>query len=60
MTVAELEHFRDLLLTREENLNELMGRSMLENNDSGKVQSLLTEIKGALEPQREVARRAAL
>ncbi len=49
MTVAELEHFRDLLLAREENLNSLKDTAFLNRDQSLKVQELLTEIKEALE-----------
>jgi len=49
MTVAELEHFRDLLIAREENLKSLEDSSFLGQNQSVKVQQLLTEIKEALE-----------
>jgi sigma-B regulation protein RsbU (phosphoserine phosphatase) len=49
MTVAELEHFRDLLMKREENLTSLMGGAMLREEQSSKVQELLGEIKSALE-----------
>jgi len=49
MTVAELEHFRDLLIAREENLKSLKDSSFLDRNQSSRVQTLLTEIKEALE-----------
>jgi serine phosphatase RsbU (regulator of sigma subunit) len=49
MTVSELEHFRDLLIAREENLKSLQDSSYLGQDQSGKVQALLTEIKEALE-----------
>jgi sigma-B regulation protein RsbU (phosphoserine phosphatase) len=49
MTVAELEHFRDLLLNREENLEYLLGEELLSEDQSEKVRDLLTEIKNALE-----------
>lgn len=49
MTVSELEHFRDLLLNREGNLESLLDRSAFDEDESGKVQALLSEIKGALE-----------
>ncbi|UCC78433.1 MAG: SpoIIE family protein phosphatase [Candidatus Zixiibacteriota bacterium] len=49
MTVAELEHFRDLLLAREESLESLKNTAFLNRDQSLKVQALLTEIKEALE-----------
>lgn len=49
MTVSELEHFRDLLLNREGNLESMLDKSAFNEDESGKVQALLTEIKGALE-----------
>lgn len=48
MTVSELEHFRDLLIAREENLESLKESSLLDRDQSGKVQTLLAEIKEAL------------
>ncbi len=49
MTVADLEHFRDLLLDREENLRALLERSSLGEDQAGKTQAVLTEIREALE-----------
>ena len=49
MTVSELEHFRDLLLNREENLNTLLDTASLQEEESEKVQSLIQEIKGAFD-----------
>lgn len=49
MTISELEHFRDLLIAREENLKSLKDSSFLGQDQSVKVQTLLTEIKEALE-----------
>lgn len=49
MTVSELEHFRDLLIAREENLSSLHDSSFLDRDQSGKVQELLSEIKEALD-----------
>ena len=49
MTVAELEHFRDLLIGREENLKFLLDGSSLDDAHSAKAQEVLSEIKNALE-----------
>ena len=49
MTVAELEHFRDLLIAREENLKILRDATLLDQDHTLKVQALLMEIKEALE-----------
>ena len=49
MTIADLEHFRDLLLAKEENLRTLMESSSLDEDQAGKTQSILTEITEALE-----------
>ncbi|UCE67068.1 MAG: SpoIIE family protein phosphatase [Candidatus Zixiibacteriota bacterium] len=49
MTVAELEHFRDLLIAREDSLKILKDTAFLDRDQSLKVRSLLTEIKDALE-----------
>jgi sigma-B regulation protein RsbU (phosphoserine phosphatase) len=50
MTLSELEHFRNLLTARENSLADWMNSFSLSNeNDAGKVRSLLAEIKDALE-----------
>lgn len=49
MTISDLEHFRNLLLQREEKLTALLDSSSLDSGDSGKVQSLVSEIREALE-----------
>lgn len=49
MTIADLEHFRDLLLEREENLKSLLEESSLDEDQAGKTQAILTEIREALE-----------
>jgi len=49
MTLSDLEHFKNLLLEREENLNEWLDAPVVASQDDiGKVQSLLVEIKEAL------------
>jgi len=49
MTVADLEHFKDLLLRRESDLNSwLKSSGQATEEDRGKVHSLLAQIKGAL------------
>jgi sigma-B regulation protein RsbU (phosphoserine phosphatase) len=49
MTIADLEHFRDLLLAREENLKALIDAPSLDDDQAVKTQSVLTEITEALE-----------
>jgi sigma-B regulation protein RsbU (phosphoserine phosphatase) len=49
MTIADLEHFRDLLLEREENLKALLEESSLDEDQAGRTQAVLTEIREALE-----------
>jgi serine phosphatase RsbU (regulator of sigma subunit) len=49
MTLSDLEHFRDLLLDREENLTNLLDSGSIHGDESGKVDSLLSEIREALE-----------
>jgi sigma-B regulation protein RsbU (phosphoserine phosphatase) len=49
MTLADLEHFRKLLLQREENVTEWLDSSGgMRREDASKARALLEEIKGAL------------
>ncbi len=48
MTIADLEHFRNLLFEREKNLNDLLSSDALDDADNvNKVRSLLAQIKDA-------------
>lgn len=53
MTIADLEHFRDLLLAREENLKALIDAPSLDADQAVRTQSVLTEITEALERVRD-------
>lgn len=53
MTIADLEHFRDLLLAREENLKALIDAPSPDADQAVRTQSVLTEITEALERVRD-------